>query len=482
MIWLALLGACTSGDGSAPATSTSAQTTVVTSSADTGVTGKTEETPAFQSAVFCAECHPNQYEEWRRSMHAYAAKSPPFDVLSAKVYRDSAGETGSFCTRCHSPFGAAEGENGAITAGGRSEMSLESVSCDYCHTATGHDGQIGNREIISEPGPLKLGSFDDPVATDAHESENSDFVTGPTFCGSCHDVYKYPGVNFEQTYTEWLESPAATEGTRCQDCHMSPEPGVAGGREWGPAAVVEGETFPDRELSSHTFIGPDYALIDDFPYPDDLEASAVAQAEHLQSIETLLKNSVKIASVETTNEGSDLRVAVVLESLTAGHRMPTGFTSERQLWIHLTISDPMLGTVLYESGDLDSDGNLRDEHSHDVILGTASLDEDLVNLQSRAVVIKRTHIDNGALLSNDDSRFETTTIFPQDAESIVRYSLEPLEQREFVYVIPGVSSAYTLTAELRYRNLPPYIFQALGADALLDRLQIFTIDTVTEEG
>ena len=110
----------------------------------------------YESAEKCAECHPVHYDEWRQSMHAYAAKSPVFDAMAAKAYRDTSGEIGTFCTGCHSPFGEAEGENGALDASERSDLSLEGVSCDYCHTAVEHDGQIGNNQLINLPGELKL--------------------------------------------------------------------------------------------------------------------------------------------------------------------------------------------------------------------------------------------------------------------------------------------------------------------------------------
>ena len=337
----------------------------------------------YESAEKCAECHPVHYDEWRQSMHAYAAKSPVFDAMAAKAYRDTSGEIGTFCTGCHSPFGEAEGENGALDASERSDLSLEGVSCDYCHTAVEHDGQIGNNQLINLPGELKLGPFDD-ASDDEHPSLQSDFITSPEFCGSCHDVYKFPGLQIEQAYTEYATSPSAMSGQRCQDCHMSPIPGQDTQRTTGPIAVVDGIAYPDREMSSHRFVGPDYSLIDDFPYPDDLEASAAAQAEYKEQVQVLLENSVQIQSVraEMMDDGRTAEIIVTLESLVAGHNVPTGFTSERQLWLHITAQNPA-GDILWETGDLDSDGNLKDHHGHDVIEEIEEEDLNLVNLQSK---------------------------------------------------------------------------------------------------
>jgi hypothetical protein len=439
---------------------------------DTG----TEISQPYTSALECAECHPDHYAEWRQSMHAYAAISPVFDLVAAKAFRDTAGEIGPFCTGCHSPFGLAIGEGGARRAADRSEMGLEGISCDYCHTAVANDGQIGNNQLVNLPGELKVGPYGD-LSDDEHPNLKSDFIVSAEFCGTCHDVYKFPGVQVEQAYTEYAFSPAAAEGVTCQDCHMSTVPGVNSGKVVGPIAVVDGVAYPDRERSSHRFIGPDYSFLDDFPYPDDLEASAAAQAELHEQIQVLLENSVRIKSfsAEVMEDGETTEVLLTLESLTSGHNVPTGFTSERQLWLHIRATNPR-GDVLWETGDLDGDGNLRNLHSHEVIDGTVEEDLDLVNLQSKNIYIVRHHIDNGSLQSSED-RFETDTIYPFDAQSVVKYSLEPLEQRELRWEVDNLDDDAELYAELNYRNLPPYVFQAVGAPQLLPKVPIVTIDT-----
>jgi hypothetical protein len=130
----------------------------------------------FESAKVCAECHPVQYSEWRESMHAYAAQSPVFEAMAAKAYRDTAGEVGTFCTGCHSVIGDAEGDPGSVRVDARSEGALEGVTCDYCHTATGHTGLIGNTSLIAEGGPTKIGPYQSD-ATEGHRSVAGDFLT-----------------------------------------------------------------------------------------------------------------------------------------------------------------------------------------------------------------------------------------------------------------------------------------------------------------
>jgi hypothetical protein len=430
----------------------------------------------FESAAACKDCHPRQYEEWRTSMHAYAAKSPVFDAMALKAFRDSSGEVGTFCTGCHSVQGTLDGEPGDTQADERSDFSREGITCDVCHTATAHAIPIGNTSLFFETDAPKQGPYE-TTAVDGHEGMQSDFITSPELCGSCHDVFNFPGLRIEEAYTEYVDSPAAAAGQRCQDCHMGPEPGVPAEREWGPSAEVIGQTYPDREMSSHLFVGPDYSLIDDFPYEDDLEASAAWQEEYLGMVQVLLENSIQLSSLTGQEVGGELRIEVELESLTAGHNVPTGFTSERQLWVELLVRDAS-GEVVASSGDLDSFGDLRDPHSWDVQSGAAELDDSLANLQSKNLVRHGSHQDwiEGTEGSQLPDLVVTETVFPFDANTIVRRSLEPLEKRTYDYIFDAPTGPYSVTARLRYRNLPPYLLRSLQIPELVERLVIFDID------
>ncbi len=41
----------------------------------------------------------------------------------------------------------------------------------------------------------------------------------------------------------------------------------------------------------------------------------------------------------------------------AGHRIPTGVTEDREMWLELTVNDSE-GRILYHSGALDSEGKI----------------------------------------------------------------------------------------------------------------------------
>ena len=459
MFLLALL-ACTTTQDSA--------TEVLTETVETITAKDYRPDVEFSRAYECGECHPAHYAEWQQSMHAYAAHSPVFDAMAQKAFRDTSGEVGTFCTSCHSPIGAIQGETGASTAATRSDISKDSISCDVCHSAIDHGQPVGNLSLKFTTTGEKYGPYESD-ATEGHDNEYSPLHKSPELCGSCHDVYNFPGIRIEEAYTEYAESPAQEQGLSCQDCHMSTTPGLPSARDKAPIAVVDGYSYPEREISSHRFIGPDYSLLDTFPYPDDLAASAEAQEEMFGQIQILLENSIEISEIRGGQEEIEGLIQTVIEidieSLVSGHNVPTGFTSERQLWLDVTVRAEN-GDILLQSGHLDMNGDLYDVHSAEVQRNTQLADEFLLNLQSKN--IKRQGIPDAPVL--------TEVIFPFDGDYIEKHSLSPLEIRTARYVLEESSAPITIEAKLRYRNLPPYLLRALQLDELIPRLQIFTID------
>ena len=104
--------------------------------------------------------------------------------------------------------------------------------------------------------------------------------------------------------------------------------------------------------------------------------------EQLEQIQVLLENAAEISGLSGELVQGGLNIQVKVRSKVSGHRVPTGFTSERQMWIHLEISDAS-GYTFFQTGALDQNGDLYDNHSEFVKDGTYYPDEHLVNFQSR---------------------------------------------------------------------------------------------------
>jgi hypothetical protein len=190
----------------------------------------------------------------------------------------------------------------------------------------------------------------------------------------------------------------------------------------------------------------------------------------LEQISVLLKNAVELSDVEMDRSGEKPILSVTMQSLTSGHNVPTGFTSERQLWLDVVVKNTA-GIVLFSSGQLDSYGDLYDLHSWEVSADPTKLDEQLVNLQSK----------NKMRYGELELPNTTETVFPFDADYIEKHSLRPLEKCVVSYELPQSLAQQSLQIEvqLKYRNLPPYILRDLQLDDLVDRLQVFTIDSLS---
>ncbi len=83
--------------------------------------------------------------------------------------------------------------------------------------------------------------------------------------------------------------------------------------------------------------------------------------------------------------GRSLKVRVAVTNAGAGHNLPTGFASERQLWLEVIATDGS-GRRVFVSGDLDPYADLRDLESMAVQQGTAARDRELFNLQANFVL------------------------------------------------------------------------------------------------
>src|SRR5271154_2017340 len=57
----------------------------------------------------CQGCHPDQFSQWSGSMHAYSSKDPVFVAMNQRGQRETNGQLGSFCVKCHAPMALHEG-------------------------------------------------------------------------------------------------------------------------------------------------------------------------------------------------------------------------------------------------------------------------------------------------------------------------------------------------------------------------------------
>ena len=302
-------------------------------------------------------------------------------------------------------------------------------------------GPSGNDELrrLIETGDLHLQTDPARPGRAVHAAARS-FSQLPRsdMCGSCHDVNFVNGFRLEEAFSEYKHSPAAGKGVTCQDCHMGTEPGVPSGYATGPAARVGDRATRPRKRTNHMFAGPDHSIVHPGIFPHNPEAQEFAtlrewltfdheagwgtdafeeavsedhefpprwaEPDDRYDARDIISDNLDLLAEMDVQRRQLLRAGyhlgdVVVERAderglafrvefrngTDGHNVPTGFDAERLVWLHVTVTDAA-GTVVFESGDLDPNGDVRDSHSVYVHDGALPADKQLFSLQSRFLV------------------------------------------------------------------------------------------------
>lgn len=491
-----------------------------------GASGLTE--MDFPSAQECKGCHPRQFEEWSRSPHAYAQKSPVFTAFNQRMQERTSGTVGTFCVRCHTPQGIALGENGRMTNDERSVLALEGITCVVCHRRSHKHGRV-SVQFSLQPGELMTtcmyGPFDDPLLSEKerHPSTGDPFIRTSMFCGGCHDVTNPEGLRLEEAFSEFRNSPAARKGINCQDCHMGPVPGVPtkpDDRPLGYAAEVPNvdiSQLKTRPLTTHHFCGPDYSLLRDTEYPHKLdwmyecnysdrekltpyqrrtleklrEGNRALLAKASQDRYTLLRNAarVKARAPQKLPPGGIGKIHVEVTNIFLGHNLPTGFTEERQVWVEVDVRDQE-NNLVFASGDFDNNDDLRYVHSFDVSAGLLPRDQHLMHFQSLFLISTERGTERAVIIPVQRDRQQVNIIRPATGLAaafgrpgvmrIQKTNLPPLATRKNTYPFraPSTPQRLNYTVGLRYRHLPPHLLDKIGVPDLKKQLEVVTIDQV----
>lgn len=479
-----------------------------------GANGK--EMNKFISAKECGVCHPAQYREWAGSPHSHAALSLAFQGFMKKLVTKSGLTVREFCVRCHTPVGTTLGEKALLPLDGspspsndqRAPISLEGVTCVVCHSFDRQHGLVTGKFPISPDfpflGPLlgpkeagaKPGAEGTVIADIPHKARRFPGIQNSRLCGHCHDVLSTGLLRIEEAFSEWRNSPWAAEGVSCQDCHMSPDPGRPVPRtQWPKDYIADSNIFPDlpkRVRTNHAFTGPDHQLIVNAA-KERLSLNDEEYKEYIDNYEKdrlrLLRNAAALSVQHPPGvaPGSTLKVVATVKNTFAGHQLPTGFTAERQIWLEVLLRDAK-GKVLYASGDLDHNGDLRDAHSLEVEHGEVARDKDLFNLQAKFMVrnFAGTETENldtvNRLLSpvpvNRPSSGLSALFGSPFGVRVSKKGIPPRSSRKAAYGIPipeGTEGPLSLSVRLRARHLPPHFLISIGLGDYIDKLRILDL-------
>ncbi len=312
------------------------------------------------------------YFTWRGSMMANAARDPVFWAGVAIASQDALdpAETEA-CIRCHSPRAFLGGRGGAIAQDELLPADLAGVECELCHRME-DDGGIGNGQyavddtlvgaVVPRRGPWSYGEGSETPAP-PHEVVTDTFIGTSEACGTCHDVTTERErvdadgnplgtlFNEQRTYREWANSDLAAPGdafASCQDCHMPAVQDMAGCQDFvGQFSHAEGGRRHDL-LGANRFViellAEDASLIDSVSFNHSLD-----QLDEF--VRTAATVNVEGPDGVDLGEGlADLTVTVTNET---GHKLPTGYSEGRVMWLEVIASYG--DEVLWSSGAWDAE-------------------------------------------------------------------------------------------------------------------------------
>lgn len=279
----------------------------------------------------CQSCHPQHYEQWSGSMHAYAADDPVFLAMNRRGQRETEGALGDFCVKCHAPMAVREG---ATTDGLNLDevpTKLKGVTCYFCHNAVDVGDHFNNDVRLANDRAMRA-AIERPVESPVHEVRYGAYQDvnrreNSALCGSCHDVVLPSGVHLERTFDEYKKSlfGKLEEGFEtCGGCHM---PGRKG-------RAAELPNAPERTVHEHLWPGVDVALS---PFPE--------RETQRRAVECDLSLNTRIRSIDYDRLGT----FIVQAETSAGHRQPSGAAQDRRMWIEVVAYDAD-DAVVFESG------------------------------------------------------------------------------------------------------------------------------------
>src|SRR5262245_3749073 len=399
------------------------------------------------------------------------------------------------------------------------------------------------KDIIANKETYSVKTSKDGRGTDIHNG----MMTNPQlskseFCVSCHQVAVNLGIKLEIVWDQYRDSPARQEGITCQDCHMGKVPGKAEGYATAPSAVVGGkEINPGRKHANHRFIGPGYSIAHpgifphngkkaqacsinewlefdwrggwgtaefedkvargkikvDFPkrWADGLDREDARQIieENLAKLDErdafrrqLMENGTKVDGPYLEGDpkvGRDLAFFYTIKNLNSGHNLPSGsLGAQPQLWVNAALIDPD-GKNVWESGYVDSNGDMADLHSLDVAAGRIKTDQQLVHFQTKFLTtnVKGTDREMYLPLNFDidplphlrPPQIPTSVLNHPPLVRMENHSLPPLAEKQAKYQVPGnlikKPGKYRLAFRMRSRAEPIYFMRFVGAAKEMER-------------
>jgi hypothetical protein len=181
--------------------------------------------------------------------------------------------------------------------------------------------------------------------------------------------------------------------------------------------------------------------------------------------------------------GKPLEFRFRITNVDEGHNLPSGsLGAQPEIWMNVAVLDPD-GERIFESGYVDSYGDMADNHSLDVAAGKVPYDHQLVNLQTKFLTTNIKGTDREMYLpvnfDVDQKPFLRPAAVPTSVQNhppLVRMegrSIPPLGWRDAEYKVPAEKmtkkGTYKILARMRSRAEPLYFMKFVGATQDMER-------------
>ncbi|MBL4775661.1 MAG: IS6 family transposase [Mariprofundus sp.] len=205
-----------------------------------------------------------------------------------------------------------------------------------------------------------------------------------------------------------------------------------------------------------------------------------------ESRQAIMENGAQLDGPYFTSDleaGEDLDFHYIVTNTNLGHNMPSGsLGAQPQLWVNVALINPN-GKNVWESGYVDSQGDIADIHSTDVQAGKIEFDDQLVNFQTKFLTTNVKGTDREMFLPINFDIDQRPLIRPANAPNSVlnhpafvrmeSHSLPPLGTRKAKYSVPGdkitMPGIYKLAIRMRSRAEPIAFMSFIGATTDMKR-------------
>lgn len=472
--------------------------------------------------TFCMRCH--------APVATQAGFPREASILDAPyVYRE--GVTCIACHRVQEAYGLVNGER-RIEPGQLHDPVFGSIGGD------------GIQRVLADKDNFKVkldSNNKSPGQTLHRQGIKFEQLSDSGFCASCHQVDVHPGIGLEIVWAQYRAGPACKKGISCQDCHMGQVPGKPLGYSYGPAAEISGKTVDNnRKHSNHMFFGPGNSIAHPGIFPHNEKAlrwtmeqwmefdwrsdwgtdafeksiakrmrtvnfpKAWDSADERRDARKVLDENFKLldikkaSSIAVMEAGSkidgpffdspvrrsrDLRFHYVVSNISEGHNMPSGsLGAQPQLWLNVVLTGPN-GQWLWETGYLDANGDLANQHSQQVTQRILPPDRQLFNLQTQFLItgVKGTEREMYLPINVDIDQLPFLRPGAQPVSvlnhppfiRLENHSIPPLDSRKARYTVPhhllNQPGSYRLSVRMRSRLEPIYFMRFCNATPEMER-------------